>query len=251
MKDIHFNRSFMKADYDSWVNPTPSDQVKGMPAPPLQREPAPESALISLPTESRLAVKNNDFYEILTQRRSLRQYADTVLTLEELSLLLEVTYRTQKIVGDNVASFRPSPSGGARHALEIYIAVQNVEGLDPGIYHYLPLSHQLECITKATDLEEQIIDSVYGQKFAGSAPAVFYWAAVPYRTEWRYGLKSHKVILLDLGHVAENLYLACEAIDAGACAIASYNQEKCDRLLKLDGEDEFVAYVMPVGKKRV
>ena len=67
--------------------------------------------------------------------------------------------------------------------------------------------------------------------------------------EWRYGIAAHKVIALDAGHVCQNLYLACEAIDAGTCAVAAYDQEAIDALLRLDGKEEFVIYLAPVGKR--
>ena len=66
--------------------------------------------------------------------------------------------------------------------------------------------------------------------------------------EWRYGLAAHKVIAPDAGHVCQNLYLACEAISAGTCAIAAYHQERMDALLRVDGEEEFTIYLAPVGK---
>ena len=66
--------------------------------------------------------------------------------------------------------------------------------------------------------------------------------------EWRYHLAAHKVIALDAGHVCQNLYLAVEAIGAGTCAIAAYNQEIMDRLLKLDPKEEFAIYMAVVGK---
>ena len=56
------------------------------------------------------------------------------------------------------------------------------------------------------------------------------------------------MIALDAGHVCQNLYLACEAINAGTCAIAAYNQDLMDALLGIDGEDEFTVYLAPVGK---
>jgi len=84
----------------------------------------------------------------------------------------------------------------------------------------------------------------------GAAAVTFVWTAIPYRMEWRYGLAAHRVILLDAGHVCQNLYLACEAIGAGTCAAAAYDQEKIDGLLGLDGKDEFVIYLAPVGKPR-
>ena len=80
------------------------------------------------------------------------------------------------------------------------------------------------------------------------AAVTFIWTAVPYRMEWRYSLAAHKVIALDAGHVCQNLYLACEAVGAGTCAIAAYDQQELDELLGLDGDTEFAVYLAPVGK---
>lgn len=66
--------------------------------------------------------------------------------------------------------------------------------------------------------------------------------------EWRYLEAAHRVILLDAGHVCQNLYLACENIGAGTCAIAAYDQEAMDSLLGVNGESEFTVYLAPVGK---
>jgi len=60
---------------------------------------------------------------------------------------------------------------------------------------------------------------------------------------------TYKVIAIEAGHVCQNLYLACEAIDAGICAIAAYDQEKMDELLKVDEQDEIAVYIASVGKK--
>jgi len=248
MDNIDLNRNFMKSNFDSYKNQTTSDQMKGLPAPSLQKSPKPDALIINLPRETAPSAKESTLYDALNNRRSIRQFSNEAMQLTELAYLLESTCRIQNVIGDNIASFRPVPSGGARHAFETYLVINNVEGLEVGTYHYLPLSHQLEKLSQVVDAE-QLVESVNGQKFALSAHVVFYFSAIPYRAEWRYGLKSHKVMLIDLGHLGQNLYLAAEGIHAGACAIASYDQDKADALFELDGIDEFVVYVIPVGKK--
>ena len=124
----------------------------------------------------------------------------------------------------------------------------NVIGLEKGIYRYIPLEHKLALVTQPDNLNEKINEAALNQKFCGKSGAVFVWSVIPYRTEWRYAETSYKTILLDAGHVCQNLHLSAESIRAGACAIAAYEQEKMDKLLELDGEDEFVIYLAPVGK---
>jgi SagB-type dehydrogenase family enzyme len=150
-------------------------------------------------------------------------------------------------VAGNVA-FRNVPSAGCRHALETYLAIFNVEDIEPGIYRYLPLTHELLFEFSENNLREKLIKGTFEQYFAGQSAVTFIWTSIPYRMEWRYGLDSHKVIAMDAGHVGQNMYLACEAIKAGTCMIGAYDQEYLDELLRLDGEEEFVIYLAPVGK---
>ena len=77
---------------------------------------------------------------------------------------------------------------------------------------------------------------------------VFIWTVIPYRSEWRYSLLAHKMMAQDSGHVCQNLYLACESIGAGTCALGAYNQTKIDAVLGVDGEEEFTFYMAPVGR---
>jgi len=100
----------------------------------------------------------------------------------------------------------------------------------------------------ADRLELSLVRAAFGQEFCGASAATFVWTVVPERTEWRYAEASAKVIALDAGHVCQNLYLACEAIGAGTCAVGAYDQELMDELLGLDGDDEFTIYLAPVGK---
>ena len=76
---------------------------------------------------------------------------------------------------------------------------------------------------------------------------LFIWVTIPCRTEWRYSFTAHKMIAQESGHVCQNLYLASEAIGAGACAI-TYDQAQVDRILGVDGKEEFAIYVAPMGK---
>ncbi len=102
-------------------------------------------------------------------------------------------------------------------------------------------------VSAIPDIASRLVNATLGQAVAGKAAATFVWAAIPERMEWRYGLAAHKVIALDAGHVCQNLYLTCEAIGAGTCAIAAFDQEAMDRLIGVDGQNEFTVYLAPVG----
>lgn len=128
--------------------------------------------------------------------------------------------------------------------------MRRVEGLKPGKYHYLPLENQLEYLGEVENIEDVIDKSLCDQHWVKKSSVVFYWSFVPYRTEWRYGIFSHRGSLVDMGHVGENLYLACSALNLGTCGIGAYDQNLCDTLFDLDGEEEYIIYTETVGTIR-
>ncbi len=245
---IKEKRSFMKANWkETATEEFLSDQSKGLPMPDLEK-PAHEGAeVIDLPLFSEVELKLSDFKSLIENRRSRRAFNTKKLSLNELSYLLYMADGVQSVLGSGKATLRTVPSGGARHPFETYIAVNRVEGLAPGIYRYLAIENKLVFCHSVDNLEEQLTNATLGQKFCGSAPVTFIWACIPYRGEWRYNVRSHKVMLLDAGHICQNLYLAAESLEMGTCAIAAYDQEEMDKLIKVDGEDEYTVYMAPVG----
>ena len=143
---------------------------------------------------------------------------------------------------------RTVPSAGCRHAFETYLLVSNVDGLTPGVYRYLPVDHALVFEHDVAEMAAKLTLATLGQQFIARAPVTLVWTVIPYRMEWRYDIAAHRVIAMDAGHLCQNLYLASASIRAGTCAIAAYHQDKMDQLLNVDGEDEFVIYLAPVGK---
>lgn len=246
--ELESAREFLKDHVRQRIDFRTTDQNRGLPPPPIEKPFPPASERISLVAPgSWQGIGKVDLESAIRDRRSRRQYAPTALRLDELSFLLWATQGMRKRLNAGTA-LRTVPSAGARHALETYLCVLRVADLPAGVYRYLPLEHELVCVDSVKDLPDRVTAATLGQTFAGQAAAVFAWAAVPKRMEWRYALASHKVIALDAGHVCQNLYLACEAIGAGTCAIAAYDQDAMDRLLGVDGTDEFVVYLAPVGK---
>lgn len=231
-----------------------SDQENGLPQPPLAKQ-CNGSRVINLTREFVGVIKNQNMLDVLTNRSSKRKYSNDSLTLEELAFLLWTTQGVKQVIGkQRKATMRMVPSAGARHPFETYLFINRVEGLEPGLYHYLALEHTLEFVRSDENQVDRLTEAYAGQTFFANAAVCFVWTAVPYRTEWRYGLIAQKYALIDIGHVCENLYLACEAIQCGSCAIGAYNQELADKMLGLDSkpscdnESEFVIYAAAVGK---
>jgi SagB-type dehydrogenase family enzyme len=245
-KLISEGRKFMKSFATSPYQDFESDQQLKLPQPPLVKAPMSDKAL-PLPRNFEDLDLKQDFLSLLTERKSSRVYTRQPISLLQLSFMLWAAQGIKDIRGKAYATLRTVPSGGARHGFETYLLVQNVEGLQPGAYHYLPLGHQLEFLHPVDNLPAAISDSLEGQSWAAKAGVIFYWSFLPYRCEWRYGIWAHRVALIDAGHVGQNLYLACAALGLGTCAIAAFDMAVCDSLFGLDSEEEFTVYASPVG----
>jgi len=222
-------------------------QSSGEAPPPVEKPVPAGSNIIPLPGRDEWHISPCDLLTAIGMRESHRSFLPEPLPLKELSMLLWATQGVRSVVHE-AAVLRTVPSAGCRHPFETYFAALRIDGLAPAIYRYLPLEHGLLLEREPEKLAAALVEATHGQGFVAQAAGCFIWTAIPGRTEWRYAEASYKVIALDAGHVCQNLYLACEAIGAGTCAIAAYCQDLMDGLLGVDGDDEFTIYIAPVGK---
>jgi SagB-type dehydrogenase family enzyme len=245
---IHTYRLFLKDSIRKVIDFSQTDQSRGISPPPIEKPYPKDAKRIDLPQYDQLKkVSGIDLSAAINNRKSRRSYGHQPLSMEELSFLLWATQGIKQKLDDGHA-LRTVPSAGCRHAFETYLCILNVQDLDQGIYRYLPLEHQLLFEFTEENLSKRMSQAVFGQIYPEVAAVTFIWTTIPYRMEWRYGIAAHKVIAIDVGHVCQNLYLACEAIGAGTCAMAAYDQEVIDELLRIDGQDEFTIYLASVGK---
>ena len=243
-------REFLKFyDSNEYEKIVPESDEKKKKNPPLFQQPFPEEAeLIDLIPPEEFTIGSAPFLDLVNSRKSRRKFTEESISLEELAFLLWSTQGVKRILKSGLGVFRTVPSSGAKSPFETYLVVNRVEGLEAGLYRYISFTHQLMFIKQIDDVEETLGELAYNQKFVGRAAVVFYWTAVPYRTEWRYTILSHKFIAIDLGIVCQNLYMACEAINLGTVAVGYYEQNKLDELFELNPEEEFVVLHAPVGK---
>lgn len=226
-----------------------SDQRKGVAAPPVEKPcDGGRARVIALPAPTRDVIVKSDVMDVIGQRVSRRSYTEEPLSPAQLSFLLWATQGVRSANADRTSSRRTVPSAGARHPYETYLHLARVEGIEPGLYRYLPLGHEIVLLDQRPSLRDELYVLTDREDWAADAPAVFLWSCVPYRGEWRYHTMAHKSMLLDAGHIAQNLYLAAEAVGCGTCTLGGYWQEGADRFCGVDGEEEYVVYLAAVGR---
>jgi SagB-type dehydrogenase family enzyme len=231
-----------------------SDRSHERPEPAAGKLVPPDAKRIALAPLAETHLGDMPVREAIAARRSVREFSEAPISLAELGFLLWAADGVTGVQRDDSGAieqrFRAAPSAGARYPLETYLAIKRVEGIAPGVYRYLPGDHQLVLLYEDPEISAKLQGACYGTSAVGGAAVVFIWAAVPYRTEWKYTYLAHRMIAIEAGHVCENLYLAAESSGTGCCALLSYHQPRVDELLRLDGKDEFAVYLASVGKPK-
>jgi SagB-type dehydrogenase family enzyme len=180
--------------------------------------------------------------ETIEARRSVRNYAADPLPLTKLSYLLHATQG----ITESRRGFRAAPSAGALYPIELYAAVHNVTGLGSGIYHYAVRDHAL-ALLQAGDFRTAVMQAGLWQDLLAQASVCFILSAIFQRTRWRYRERTYRYVMLEAGHIGQNLYLAATSMGLGACAVGAFLDDEFNELLGLDGQEEAVLYVISVG----
>ena len=126
------------------------------------------------------------------------------------------------------------------------MVVNSVKTLEPGLYRYLAEDHALMLI-RTGDVGSEAAKAALGQTMCRQASVTFLWSAVLPRTTGRYGERGRRYVLLDAGHVGQNMYLAATALGYGCCTIGAFDDDAMNRLLGVDGKIETTVYGASVG----
>jgi len=182
--------------------------------------------------------------EAIAKRRSIRDYTPEALSLEEVSQLL---WAAQGVT-EGASSKRAAPSAGMTYPLEIYLAVgeKGVKDLPVGVYKYIPQNHS---ITKMLDEDVRypLQEAALRQTWVGDALVTIVIAAIYERTTVRYGDRGMRYVYIEVGHVAENVFLQAVALNLGTVPIGAFNDDDVQKVLGL-AEEVKPLYIMPVGR---
>jgi SagB-type dehydrogenase family enzyme len=211
---------------------------------PTKRVEGSRTALInSVPLEATLQ-------RALTERRTWRSFSNQPVLAGALATVLDRTFRVQargRVAGQGDVVVKTSPSGGSRHPIEAYVLAWNVDGLQPGAYHYDSATHELVDLRRslsAADIPDLLAHQTY---FAGASAAVI-MCPVFARTIWRYShSRAYRTVLIDAGHLGQTFCLVATALGLAPFTTMAFSESKLEALLGLDGVLECPIYVAGVG----
>ena len=185
------------------------------------------------------------FSELIEKRVTDRTFAKDALTIEKLSALLKYSCG----ITDDADGFsrRAHPSGGARYPLEVYPIIFNgCEGVPAGAYHYNVKKHALDTLAKRSFLKDDIA-TLSGYEWVQRSSMLLVITAVFWRSQMKYGERGYRYIMLEAGHVGQNVYLSSVALGLKCSGLGGTHDENIEKLLNLDGIGESLVYALAVG----
>jgi len=188
--------------------------------------------------------------EVILKRRSHRNFVKSAISLEDLSQVLWAAYGITKQDNSRAifrGGFRTAPSAGATFPLEVYAVVGKVKSLETGVYRYISDGHKMVKVLDE-DIRPALAKAALNQEMIEDAPVSLFFSAIFERTAQRYGDRGReRYVCMEIGHVAQNVYLQVEALGLGTCAIGAFNDKKVAEAMQLPEEEEPL-YIMPIGR---
>ncbi|MFF4988764.1 SagB/ThcOx family dehydrogenase [Streptosporangium saharense] len=188
--------------------------------------------------------------QVLTRRRTHRVFTGEPVSLAQLSTTLFYTFAPMQLydAGDlGTLILRTSPCGGARHELEGYVAVLDVQDVPPGLYHYNAESHALELVDPDFD-RARLHRVTFESEMCTPSAFVCFVTVVFERTMYKYRhSRALRVTTLSAGHLGQTFVLTSTAVGLGAWQSAAFRDEELDEALGVDGLSEGVLYMFGAG----
>lgn len=188
--------------------------------------------------------------DALVNRVTPARLEPKALSLDQLSSILYAGYGVTRTNESNdfLRPFRTAPSGGALYPLELYVSSKHVNGLDAGLYHYNPPGHRLEQLRTgdlALELSEALVE--FQANIAFDASMVIMITAIFERSTFKYGARGYRFVMLEAGHVAQNINLAVSGMGLGGFNIGGFYDATMDEILGLDGLTQSTVYLVAIG----
>ncbi|MEA9740635.1 putative peptide maturation dehydrogenase [Xanthomonas campestris pv. raphani] len=205
--------------------------------------PPPAQILRGATTAISLARADDHSYldTVLRQRTTCRNFdTDAHMASAVFARIIERTFAANAVLeadAQTVFLKRSSPSGGGLHPLDAYLLIRNVEGLEDGVYHYLPIEHAVEPLrVDVGNLQDVALAILAGQDWFANAQVIVALCPRYYRNFWKYRMhaKAYRALALEAGHFSQTLYMAATDMGLGAFVTCAINEVQVEALLGLE-----------------
>ncbi len=173
--------------------------------------------------------------EALAKRRSVRQFTSESLTPTQIS---QLAWAGQGIT-EPQRGLRTAPSAGAIYPIELFLVTQE------GTFVYRPAEHSLEQ-TSDQDIRSQLAEDTSAQESVAGAGCDIIIAGSVRKLAEQFRDKARTYMLLEAGHIAQNIQLQAVCLDLGSVAVGGFDTRKVRKICRLPRGLEPI-YIICVG----
>ena len=162
----------------------------------------------------------------------------STLTFQAISRILRLTTMLTAVARHPGQDFyyRSAASAGALYPNEIYLAHEGISDLASGLYHYGIQSQALQLLRQET-IMPAILSATDGNSRDDTAASILI-SGIFFRSSWKYRARAYRYVLLDAGHVLENLILALRCMAIPCSLHVRFDDKSIDHILGINGTQE-------------
>jgi SagB-type dehydrogenase family enzyme len=228
-------------------------EVLAAPAPQTRRTERPTTERIALPQPSCFPVKA--LAKTLIERKTCRTFTGERVSLDEVSTLLYLSlgYLRERdndideTIAEGLGARRSSPSGGGLNACEGFLHVQNVSGLNPGLYAYHPDEHALSFVSPVPD--SPLGQLLCGQHFINNLPVGLFITARFDKLWWKYEhSRAYRMAYVEAGHISQTFQLVATALGLSTWLTGALADDQVETLLGIEDSAEQPLFFVGCGQ---
>ncbi len=153
----------------------------------------------------------------------------------DVSDLAAVLHQTHAVTARSMHAghpfyFRNVASAGALYPFELYVAAHHIDGLDSDLYHFDPVAFAVTALRRKRPPVLPAAES--------AVAATFYISGIFFRSAWKYRSRAYRYVLLDAGHLLENLRLSLGALKHPFSVHLDFDDDRAAAVLGIDPERE-------------
>ncbi|WP_432092993.1 SagB family peptide dehydrogenase [Streptomyces sp. bgisy100] len=189
--------------------------------------------------------------DCVRRRRSWAPMGGGPLTRDQLAHLLNLSYGTtgSGLAGGDVRlPLRATPSAGGLYSCDLFLLVNRVTGIEPGLYYLHPGRRELQLVRADRSWADVTAQTGYQGRADEAAAMVVYTGAFR-RNQWKYRERGYRTVLLDCGHLAQSVVLTATALGLVAHPMIAFVDDYFNDLVGVDGVDDAVLYLTLLGPR--
>lgn len=197
---------------------------------------------------------------VLSKRRSAAPFDADPPDLQDLAYILLASYgvtgritsgpaRRRSDGQQTTMGLRATPSAGGLNSNDIFVLVEQIVGIEPGLYYFNPDLKSLQLVNSRARISDLAEATGYSERIRSSSVAVLLAGAFS-RIQWKYWERGYRMVLLDCGHLAQSLVIAASELDIVAHPIGGFVDDAVNELIGFDGIDDSVLHLLILGKRK-